>query len=131
MKFIFPFLLFLSIQISAQTTIDFCVEVDSSGICKHPTTEFDIGKDGGTISLLVKDSLPLNASKLRYKIFYFDAYGNEKQENTLNQRIETDWTYAWQDVVFYDAGTYKVKVYKVEYDHENFLCSGLVKIFKP
>lgn len=131
MKFILSFLFFLTLQLSAQTTLDFCVEVDTNGVCKHPTTEFDISKEGGTISLLVKDSLPLNTTKLRYKIFYFDTYGNEKPGNVLSQRIETDWTYAWQDVVFYDAGTYKVKVYKVEEGQENFLCSGLVKIFKP
>jgi hypothetical protein len=59
-----------------------------------------------------------------------DAYGNEKEVSIIEQTTEANWTYAWQDVVFYDPGIYKVKVFRTG-GTEVLLCSGLVKLFCP
>lgn len=124
------FLLVMGLCVSAQSTIQFCVQVSKGDSCVKPAKEFDVSQQGGTISMLVKTDGPVATTQLRYKIYFLDNYGNEELSQTINQLTADDWTYAWQDVVFYDAGTYKVKVYRVNTD-ESFLCSGILKIFKP
>jgi hypothetical protein len=121
--------LLLCIGVTAQSTLTFCVEVGQGDQCIRPTTEFDIDDDGGTISLLVKPEDSIQATTLRYKIYYIDNYGNEQWSNTIEQHTQPGWTYAWQDIVFYDPGTYKIKVYRVLPEGEKFMISGLVKLF--
>lgn len=113
----------------SQYSMQFCVQVSKADSCIKRANEFDITSQGGTISMLVKADDSLGTQELRYKIYFLDNYGNEEFTQTINQKTGTDWTYAWQDVVFYDAGTYKVKVYRVS-ETEEFICSSLVKIFK-
>jgi hypothetical protein len=117
-----------TIAACAQTTLKFCVLVDSTGKCTKTTTEFDVSKDGGTISLLLKNDKAFNTTKVSYRIFFIDAMGNEKLTNTVDQIIQKEWTYAWQDIVFYDAGMYKVKVYNTD-GEDTFVCSEVLKIF--
>ncbi|MCW5907061.1 MAG: hypothetical protein KIS94_04325 [Chitinophagales bacterium] len=123
------FMVLLGVGASAQSTLTFCVEVGKGDSCIRPTTEFDIDDDGGTISMLVKPEDSVQTTILRYKIYYIDNYGNEQWSNTIEQITNPSWTFAWQDVVFYDPGTYKIKVYRTLPDGEKFLISGLVKLF--
>lgn len=123
------FFLLVGYTVFSQSTLQFCVEAGKGDSCLHPTTEFDITKDGGTVSLFVKPEDSIGTAQLVYRIYFVDAYGNEKEAQTIEQSAQPAWTYAWQDVVFYDSGTYKVKVFRRQAD-ETLLCSGIVKIFK-
>jgi hypothetical protein len=131
MKYLFTFF-FLSIICwgNAQSCLKFCVEAAKGAVCLHPSTEFDITKDGGTISLFVKPEDSIGTTQLLYRIYFMDEFGNEKEVNSISQTTKPNWSYAWQDVVFYDPGTYKVKVYRTD-ARETLLCSGLVKLFCP
>lgn len=121
---------FLAIDIlSAQTRLQFCVQVDKDGNCISPANEFGISADGGTLSFMVRNDKGLNDTLIRYKIYFLDDNGNEKLARTVNQPTKRDWTFAWQDVVFYDAGTYKVKAYSVRSKQEEFLYSEIVKVY--
>ena len=114
----------------SQYSMQFCVQVSKADSCIKRANEFDITSQGGTISMLVKADDSLGTQELRYKIYFLDNYGNEEFTQTINQKTGTDWTYAWQDVVFYDPGMYKVKVFRTG-KPETLLCSGLVKLFCP
>lgn len=114
----------------AQSQIQFCVQVNKDGTCLTPSKEFDIDKAGGTISMLLKSEGGLQTDKVRYKIYMMDAAGNETLSKTIDQNTGADWNFAWMDISFYDAGSYKIKVYALK-EYESFLCSEIVKIFKP
>lgn len=107
----------------------FCVQVDSAGNCIKPAKEFGIGIDGGTLSFLLRNEKGIKDTIVRYKIYYLDESGNETLTRTFEQNTEADWTYSWQDVVFYDSGTYKVKVYGVRNRQEDFIYSEIVKVY--
>lgn len=122
-------LLFSVYNCAAQTRLQFCVQVDSAGTCIKPAKEFGISMDGGTLSFMLRNDRGLKDTLMRYKIYFLDESGNEKLSQTIEQRTKTDWTFAWQDVVFYDAGTYKVKVYGIRNREEDFLYSEIIKVY--
>jgi hypothetical protein len=122
--------LFCTLASSGQTALRFCVQVDSTGKCAKPSTEFHVSDQGGTISFLLSNKQGLNAEKVRCKVYFLDESGNEKLTTSLDQNIRKDWTYSWLDVIFYNPGTYKVKVYAID-DKETFMCSEILKIFAP
>jgi hypothetical protein len=37
--------------------------------------------------------------------------GKEEQLTSLSQTVEPTWNYAWNEMVFFDPGNYRVKVY--------------------
>ena len=126
----FLFFVVTGVGLSAQSGLQFCVQVGKADSCIKPAKEFDVSPQGGTISMLVKTDDSVAATQLRYKIYFLDNYGNEALSQTINQQTTANWNYAWQDVVFYEAGIYKVKVYRVSAT-EDFMCSGTSQIFKP
>ena len=111
-----------------QTSLKFCVQVKEGGYCQNKSGEFVIGKDGGTITFQLRNERGIGATKVAYKIYKLEDNGTENYNTTLEQTTEKNWTYAWQDVVFYDEGSYKVIVYDTSGD-ESLLCSGFIKIF--
>lgn len=126
---IISFSLFITAATHAQTRLQFCVQVDKDGTCVSPAKEFGIGIDGGTLTFMVRNEKGLNDTLIRYKIYYLDNSGNEKLTRTIDQSTKRDWTYGWQDVVFYDAGTYKIKAYSVRNREEDFLYSEILKVY--
>lgn len=116
-------------NLAAQTTLKFCVEVGKEGSCKTQTSEFAIGKDGGTISFLLKSPGPLGVTNVDYKIYKLQDNGDEVYNSTITQKLDSAWTYAWEEAVFYDEGTYKVKVYDAA-NSENLLCTNILKLFR-
>ena len=122
------FILAFTFSGSAQTILSFCVEVEKNGICQNKSAEFTISKDGGTISFQLWNDHGIGARKVAYRIYKLEDNGTETYSGTIEQQTEKNWTYAWQDVVFYDEGTYKVKVFDTS-GEESLLCSGFVTIF--
>jgi len=131
MKFFFTATVLLMIggKLAGQTTLKFCVEVGKEGTCKTQTSEFAIGKDGGTISFLLKSPSPLGFSNVDYKIYKLQDNGDEVYNSTITQKLDSAWTYAWEEAVFYDEGTYKVKVYPGG-NSETLLCTNILKLFR-
>ncbi len=113
----------------AQTSLKFCVDVGKEGTCKTQTSEFTISKDGGTISFLLKGVKALGLTDVSYKIYKLEDNGQETFSSTITQKLDSAWTYAWEEAVFYDAGTYKVKVFD-NTGEETFICSNILKIFR-
>ena len=111
---------------SAQTSLKFCQETDQDGKCKKQASEFTISKDGGTITFELKSHEPLGTTKVLYKIFKLSDNGKAAFNNTIEQNVQEQWNYAWEEAVFYDPGTYKVMVYD---NTDNLLCLGILKIF--
>lgn len=127
-----PLLLFFwitGLRTTAQVNVQFCVQVNDSGNCVKPSSEFYISKEGGTISMLLKSETNFTFTKVRYKLYTLNEDGTETHDYTVEQRISTDWDYAWQDVIFYEPGQYKVKVF-LPNDEETFLCSAILKIYR-
>jgi hypothetical protein len=124
--------LMFNIVLYAQTSLKFCVQVDTlTGNCAKPTNEFGVSKDGGTISMRLGNDSTFQTSHVRYKIYFVDATGNEALSQTLEQNVQPQWTYAWQDIVFYNSGLYKVMAYSVINDSETFINSAVLKILEP
>jgi|GEM_PF-1447955 len=122
----------LNVTLYAQTSLKFCVQVDTaSGTCTKPTNEFAVSKEGGTISMKLSNDSTFQTEHVRYKIYFVDATGNEALSQTLEQTVQPQWTYAWQDVVFYNSGLYKVMAYSVTDDKETFINSAVLKILEP
>ena len=128
-KLAFIILLCWGVMLQAQTILKFCVESDSTGACKTESQQFLISKDGGTISFLLKNDKGLGTNHIVYKLFKVDEDGKENYNSDLDQKVNPDWTFAWQDAVFPDPGTYIVKVYDIA-GKESFICSKTVKLFR-
>ena len=114
----------------SQTVLKFCIESDNQCTCKTESSQFLIGKDGGTISFLIKNEKGLGTSHVVYRIYKLDEDGKENYNSDLDQKgIKGQWTCAWEDAVFLDPGTYVVKVYDIA-GKESFIGSNTVKIFR-
>ena len=146
MKKVFLCMLLFSgaLALYPQTTLSFCVEVAKDGFCQNKTNEFAISKNGGTIAFLLKNKKGLGATKVIFKIFKLTENGQEVYNTTLEDSTEKSWTYAWQEAVFYDPGSYKVKVYDVSsletavctkeelpacLGDQSLLCINILKLF--
>ena len=111
-----------------QTNLKFCVEVGKDGSCRHPASEFTISSAGGTITFMLKNEKGLGITKVLYKILRLSDDGKENFNNTIEQQVQKNWNYAWEEAVFYDPGTYKVLVYD-NTDTGALICTGILKIF--
>jgi hypothetical protein len=77
---------------------------------------------------MLKNERGLGTTKVVYKIFRLGEDGSENFNNTIEQDVQQNWNYAWEEAVFYDPGTYKVMVYD-QSDHGDLICMGILKIF--
>lgn len=113
---------------TAQTSLKFCVEAGKDGNCKSKSTDFTISSAGGTITFMLKNDKGLSVSKVAYKIYRLTEDGKENYNTTIEQDVQGNWNYAWEEAVFYDPGTYKVMVYKAS-GYPELICMGILKIF--
>ena len=120
------FCLFIIHAGNAQTNLKFCVDVGKDGTCKTKSSDFTISSAGGTITFMLKNAKGLGTDKVVYKIYKLGEDGSENFNNTIEQDVQQNWNYAWEEAVFYDPGTYKVMVYDKT---DNLLCLSILKIF--
>ena len=130
MKRILPAVLFTLATLAglAQTSLKFCVEAGKDGSCKNKSSDFTISSAGGTITFMLKNEKGLGTTRIIYKIFKLGDDGSENFNTNLEQDVQANWNYAWEEAVFYDPGTYKVMVYDKS-DQGDLLCVGILKIF--
>jgi hypothetical protein len=123
---IFILLLFVIANTTyAQYSLTFCKEVSTEGLAQKPGSTFTTEQDGNTLKMLVKSDDKFTTYQVEYRIFYVDASGKESEVSKLPQMVEPNWDFAWKEVVFYDPGTYRIKVYD---EKGNYLTSANVNI---
>ena len=106
----FIFLLFIEVG-SAQYSLTFCENVNNDGKALHPSNSFMVSPNGSALKFLVKSDEGFKTENMDFKIFYINDTGKEEEISKLPQKIQTDWNFTWKEVVFFDSGTYRVKVY--------------------
>lgn len=104
-------LLFLAKVSAAQYSLTFCENVNTEGKALHPSNSFMISPKGSALKFLVKSDEGFKTEKMDFKIFYINDSGKEEEISRLPQTIEPSWNYTWKEVVFFDSGNYRVKVY--------------------
>lgn len=103
---------------SFSQTVTFCESVDDNGNPSGTSTVFNVHSDGGYLYVLVKGIS--NTKHVTYVIFY-----NDKFSTVLSQDTQTNWTYCWKKITFYDAGEYSVKVYD---GSDKYMATGYLTI---
>ncbi len=96
---------------SAQYSLTFCENVNNDGKALHPSNFFMISDKGSALKFLVKADEGFKTDKMDFRIFYINDSGKEEEISKLPQKLEPNWTYTWKEVVFFDSGNYRVKVY--------------------
>ncbi len=121
-------LTFVSLFLSAQTTLSFCTSVEQEGYCAFNNTKFITSPDSasGRLYMLLRNSNGIGQTHVTYKIFAVDKEGKETYQNTVEQHLQPDWLYAWQINYFKSPGKFKVKVAN---DAGETICSNSVELF--
>ncbi|MCS6933989.1 MAG: hypothetical protein NZM35_02410 [Chitinophagales bacterium] len=108
---LFLFLIGLSHGVGAQYSLIFCEDVTRDGKPTAVSNSFMVDEDGGMLKFLLKAEDGINTDKIEYRILYVHSNANEEEVARMSQNTEPTWNYAWKEVIFFDPGTYKVKVY--------------------
>ena len=104
-------LLFLAKVGSAQYSLTFCENVNDAGKPQHPSNFFMVSPNGSALKVLLKADEGFKTDKMDYKVFYINDSGKEEEISKMAQKIEPKWNYTWKEMVFFDPGNYRVKVY--------------------
>ena len=119
--------IFIGLSGYAQYSLTFCEDVAQGG---KPVTEsrvFMVDQSGGVMKMLLKADEKITAPNVEYRVIYIDDDGSETEVTRMRQKVEATWNYVWKEVVFYDPGAYKVKVYS---DKGTYLTSANLTIKK-
>lgn len=103
----------------------FCEDVDSDGYPVSESSVFNISSKGGYLKFLVRLPYNISTSSVSYVIYKVDEYGNEKYESTIYQDVESNWSWFWKEVTFYNSGVFNIAVYDGD---NNYLTSGQISI---
>lgn len=103
----------------------FCEDVDSEGYPVSESSVFNISSKGGYLKFLVRLPYKISTSSVSYVIYKVDEYGNEKYESTIYQDVESNWSWFWKEVTFYNSGVFNIAVYDGD---NNYLTSGQISI---
>jgi hypothetical protein len=96
---------------SAQYSLTFCENVSDDGKPSKTSNSFMVAHGGSSLKFLLKADNKLNSDNMEFRIFYINDSGKEEEVSKLPQKVEPTWNYAWKEVVFFDPGIYRVKVY--------------------
>jgi hypothetical protein len=77
----------------------------------HPSNSFMVSPNGSALKFLLRADEGFKTDNMDFKIFYINDTGKEEEISKLPQKIQSDWNFTWKEVVFFDSGTYRVKVY--------------------
>ena len=110
LKLGFLFLLLVKFS-TAQYSLTFCENVNGDGKPQRPSNSFMISPNGSALKFLLKSDEGFKTDEMDFKIFYINETGKEEEISKLPQKLENKWNYTWKEVVFFDSGNYRVKVY--------------------
>jgi hypothetical protein len=122
-RILFSFFLTASC-ITYSQSLYFCESVDEHGEPVNSSGTFTISSDGSYLDFLVRTDNSIGVNSVCYKI-YEVKNGKEIYDNTIWQEVEPEWTWFWNEIIFYKDGTFNVYVYDEE---ENFIASGTIEI---
>lgn len=106
------FMLLLFFQLgSAQYSLVFCEDVTPEGKPTMVSNSFMVDGDGGVLKFLMRADEKINTDQLDFRVYYVNEGGTEEEISRMPQKVSSDWNYAWKEVVMFDPGTYRVKVY--------------------
>ena len=103
--------LFLAKMGSAQYSLTFCENVNDDGKAVHPSNFFMISPKGSALKCLVKADEGFKTDKMDFRVFFINDSGKEEEISKLPQKLEPKWNFTWKELVFFDSGNYRVKVY--------------------
>ncbi|HOZ29422.1 MAG TPA: hypothetical protein PLL66_00735 [Bacteroidales bacterium] len=123
---VFFFIIIFNISHANAQTLYFCEGVDYLGNPTGSSDVFNIGADGGYFYFLVKLQEPVGCTNVDYILYDINFYGGITYNTTIEQvDIDPNWSFFWQKVTFYNAGTYQVSVRDC---YGDILTSSTVKI---
>lgn len=95
----------------SQYSLVFCEDVTADGKPTMVSNSFMVDGAGGVLKFLLRADDKINTDQLDFRIFYMNESGTEEEISRMPQKVETNWNYAWKEVVMFDPGTYRVKIY--------------------
>lgn len=95
----------------SQYSLVFCEDVTPEGKPTMVSNSFMVDGGGGVLKFLLRADDKINTDQLDFRIFYISETGMEEEISRMPQKVETNWNYAWKEVVMFDPGTYRVKIY--------------------
>ena len=111
-KYITLFAFFLLVKLSsAQYSLVFCEDITGDGKPVKVSNQFQVDKEGGALKLLMRTDDSFKAENLDFRIYYMSDAGAEEEIIRLPQPVEPDWTFAWKELVLFNSGLYRIKVY--------------------
>jgi hypothetical protein len=108
-----------------QYSLSFCEDVNNSGKPVSPSNSFLVNKTGSALKVLLKSDSQLNTSNMDFKIYYINDNGKEEEVTRLSAPVQSNWDYVWKELVFFDPGNYRVKVYNSD---GNYLTSANLNV---
>lgn len=75
------------------------------------SNSFMVDEDGGVLKFLAKADDKFNTDALDFRIYFINETGKEEEILRMPQKVENLWNFAWKEVVFFDPGNYKIKLY--------------------
>lgn len=111
MRYLLSILLLISCNMAeAQYKLQFCEDVSNEGKAQMLSNSFMVDGSGGVLKFLAKAESKFDGN-LEFRIYYMNDQGKEEEITRMPQIVEPDWNFAWKEVVFFDPGNYKVKLY--------------------
>jgi hypothetical protein len=96
---------------NAQYSLQFCEDVNKEGKPQMLSNSFMVDGDGGVLKFLARADDKFNTDALDFRIYFVNDAGKEEEILRMPQKVETAWNFAWKEVVFFDPGNYKIKLY--------------------
>ncbi len=111
-KLLFLLVLVAGFNLSyAQYSLTFCEDVSPEGKAQMVSNSFMVDGSGGVLKFLVKTEDKFNTDQLDFRIYYVNESGAEEELERLAQKIDASWNFAWKEMVLFDPGNYRVKIY--------------------
>ena len=95
----------------AQYSLSFCEDVNTNGEAKMVSSSFMVEDAGGVMKFLIKADEKFNTDMLDFRIYYINENGIDEEILRLPHKIDPNWNFAWKEMVMFDSGNYKVKIY--------------------
>ena len=103
--------LFVMGKSASAQTLYFCEGVSDDGKPITPSSTFNIPSGGGYFYFLTKLPYEVGCSAVDYVLYKEDSRGRMVYNTTITQDgMQTNWTWFWKKVTFYESGYYRVDV---------------------
>ncbi len=95
----------------SQYSLTFCESVTADGNPQKLSNSFMVTGKGSALTLFMKADTGFDSDQLKFNIYFINTLGNEEEVTSLTQKAEPGWNYVWKEVVLFNPGVYRVKVY--------------------